>query len=88
MRLVAQTLLLVLKFSVAMRLGSLAFAADALGTGATLLSGLAAVLLSRWSDPRPDRDHPYGHTKVQALVSLAITVLLSWTLLELAQACA
>lgn len=88
MRLVAQTLLLVLKLSAALRLGSLAFAADALGTGAALLSALAAVLLSRWSDPRPDRDHPYGHTKVQALVSLAITVVLSWTLLELAQACA
>jgi cation diffusion facilitator family transporter len=86
MRPLALVLLLALKLAAAVRLGSLAFAADALGTAATLLSGLSAVLLARWSDPRPDRDHPYGHTKVQAIASLAITVLLLWTVLELAQA--
>lgn len=79
--------LLAVKLSLLLRLGSLALAADALGSAALLFTGLSAVLLARWSDPRPDRDHPYGHTKVQALASLAITVVLIWALLELLQAC-
>lgn len=78
--------LLAAKLSLLLRLGSLALLADALGSAALLLTGLSAVLLARWSDPRPDRDHPYGHTKVQALASLAITVVLAWALLELLQA--
>lgn len=79
--------LLGVKLGLLLRLGSLALVADALGSAALLLSGLSAVVLARWSDPRPDRDHPYGHTKVQALASLAITVVLVWALLELFQAC-
>ncbi|MEB3276156.1 MAG: cation transporter [Cyanobacteriota bacterium] len=85
-RWLGQGVLLAAKLSLVLRLGSLALLADALGSAALLLTGLSAVLLARWSDPRPDRDHPYGHTKVQALASLAITVVLAWALLELLQA--
>lgn len=85
-RFVGHVLLLCAKLALAAQFGSLAFAADALGSAAVLGSGLSAVVLARWSDPRPDRDHPYGHAKVQALASLGISVVLVWALLELGQA--
>jgi len=78
--------LLGVKLSLLLRFGSLALMADALGSAVLLLTGLSGLVLARWSDPRPDRDHPYGHTKVQAIASLAITVVLIWALLELLQA--
>lgn len=84
-RLLALAVVLVLKVVAAWHWSSLALAADALGSAALLLSGLSGVLLARWSDPRPDRDHPYGHTKVQALASLGITVVLLWALLDVLQ---
>ncbi|MEB3235876.1 MAG: cation transporter dimerization domain-containing protein [Cyanobacteriota bacterium] len=83
----AQGLLLVGKLALALSLGSLALAADALGSAALLWGALSALLLARWSDPRPDRDHPYGHSKVQAMASLGLTVLLLWLVLDLVQAC-
>lgn len=77
--------LTVLKLVVGLASGSLAVLADAMRSATDGLSSLMRLLTNGLSDPRPDRDHPYGHHKYEALGSLAIAAFILFTAFEIVQ---
>jgi cation diffusion facilitator family transporter len=74
-----------LKVAVGLLSGSLAVLADAMHSATDGLSSLMGLLTNGLSDPRPDRDHPYGHHKYEALGSLAIAAFILFTAFEILQ---
>ncbi len=63
--------------------GSLAVVADAMHSATDALSSLMGLLTNGLSDPHPDRDHPYGHEKYEAVGALAIAGFILFTALEI-----
>jgi cation diffusion facilitator family transporter len=91
-RAVQRVLLIALAVNVAMTLlklligllsGSLAVLADAMHSATDGLSSLLGLITNGLSDPRPDRDHPYGHDKYEALGALAIAGFILFTAFEI-----
>jgi len=74
-----------LKLLVGLASGSLAVVADAMHSATDGLSSLMALLSNGLSDPRPDRDHPYGHHKYEAVGSLAIAAFILFAAFEIVQ---
>ena len=72
-----------LKLSVGLISGSLAVIADAMHSGTDALSSLTGLIANTLSDPRPDRDHPYGHHKYEAIGALGIAGFILFTALEI-----
>ena len=72
-----------LKLSVGVLSGSLAVIADAMHSATDALSSLAGLITNSLSDPRPDRDHPYGHHKYEAVGALGIAGFILFTALEI-----
>ena len=48
-------------------------------------SSLLGLLTNGLSDPEPDRDHPYGHHKYEAIGALAIAAFILFTAFEILQ---
>ncbi len=74
-----------LKAAVGIWTHSLSLQADALHSltdGASNILGLVAM---RLANPRPDRDHPYGHQKFEALGALGIAAFLGMACFEILQ---
>lgn len=71
------------KLAVGLASGSLAVLADAMHSATDALTSLLALVTNGLSDPRPDRDHPYGHEKYEAIGALAIGVFILFTSLEI-----
>ena len=63
--------------------GSLAVIADAMHSATDALSSLTGLITNSLSDPRPDRDHPYGHHKYEAVGALGIAGFILFTALEI-----
>ena len=61
-----------LKLVIGLLSGSLALLADAMHSATDGLSSLLGLITNGLSDPKPDRDHPYGHDKYEAIGALAI----------------
>lgn len=74
-----------LKLAVGLISGSLAVLADAMHSATDGFSSLMGLFTNTLSDPRPDRDHPYGHHKYEAIGSLAIAALICVTAFEILQ---
>jgi cation diffusion facilitator family transporter len=72
-----------LRLAVGLASGSLAVLADAMQSVTRGFSILTGLLAQRLSDPRPDRDHPYGHHKYEAVGSLAIAAVILMAALEI-----
>ena len=72
-----------LKLSVGLISGSLAVIADAMHSATDALSSLTGLITNSLSDPRPDRDHPYGHHKYEAIGALGISGFILFTALEI-----
>jgi len=72
-----------LKLSVGLISGSLAVIADAMHSATDALSSLTGLITNSLSDPRPDRDHPYGHHKYEAIGALGIAGFILFTALEI-----
>ncbi|NDG75267.1 MAG: cation transporter [Synechococcaceae bacterium WB8_1B_136] len=72
-----------LKLVVGLMSGSLAVLADAMHSATDGLSSLLGLLTNGLSDPRPDRDHPYGHDKYEAIGALAIAGFILFTAVEI-----
>jgi cation diffusion facilitator family transporter len=72
-----------LKLAVGLWSGSLAVLADAMHSATDALSSLLGLLTNGLSDPQPDRDHPYGHDKYEAVGALAIAGFILVTALEI-----
>jgi cation diffusion facilitator family transporter len=74
-----------LKLLVGILGGSLAVLADAMHSATDAFSSLMALYSNRLADPRPDRDHPYGHHKYESLGALAIAAFILFTAFEILQ---
>ena len=72
-----------LKLLVGVTSGSLAVIADAMHSATDALSSLTGLITNNLSDPQPDRDHPYGHHKYEAIGALGIAGFILFTALEI-----
>ena len=72
-----------LKLVLGLLSGSLAVLADAMHSATDGLSSLLGLLTNGLSDPQPDRDHPYGHDKYEAVGALAIAGFILFTAVEI-----
>ena len=72
-----------LKLLVGVLSGSLAVIADAMHSATDALSSLTGLITNNLSDPQPDRDHPYGHHKYEAIGALGIAGFILFTALEI-----
>lgn len=72
-----------LKLLIGLISGSLAVIADAMHSATDALSSLMGLITNGLSDPRPDRDHPYGHDKYEGIGALAIAGFILFTALEI-----
>ena len=74
-----------LKAVVGMITGSLSLQADALHSVTDSLNNVLGLITTRFSSPIPDRDHPYGHQKFEAVGALAIAGFLAIACFEILQ---
>ncbi|HUR40372.1 MAG TPA: cation diffusion facilitator family transporter [Verrucomicrobiae bacterium] len=68
--------------------GSLAVLADAMHSLTDGANNVLGLVVSHWSSSPPDREHPYGHQKFEALGALGIAALLGIACFEVVQAAA
>lgn len=74
-----------LKGFVGFATGSLSLQADALHSVTDSANNILGLVASNFSSPRPDRDHPYGHQKFEALGALGIAAFLGIACFEILQ---
>ena len=65
--------------------GSLSLQADALHSVTDSANNVLGLIASRFSSPLPDRDHPYGHQKFEAVGALGIAAFLGIACFEILQ---
>ena len=66
--------------------GSLAVLADALHSLTDGANNILGLVVTKWSAEPPDREHPYGHQKFEALGALGIAAFLGIACFEVVQA--
>ena len=76
---------MVLKAVVGNLTGSLSLLADALHSVTDSANNILGLVASRFSSPKPDRDHPYGHLKFEAVGALGISAFLGIACFEILQ---
>ena len=76
---------LVLKVVVGFWTGSLSLLADALHSVTDSASNVLGLVTSSFSSPEPDREHPYGHQKFEAVGALGIAAFLGIACFEILQ---
>lgn len=74
-----------LKASVGWATGSLSLLADAMHSVTDSANNVLGLVASRFSSPQPDRDHPYGHQKFEAVGALGIAAFLGIACFEILQ---
>ena len=72
-----------LKAAVGWKIGSLSLQADALHSVTDSANNILGLFASHLSAPQPDRDHPYGHQKFEAIGALGIAAFLSIACFEI-----
>ncbi|PPS46002.1 cation diffusion facilitator family transporter [Chroococcidiopsis sp. TS-821] len=65
--------------------GSLSLQADALHSVTDGANNILGLIASRFSSPQPDRDHPYGHLKFEAVGALGIAAFLGIACFQILQ---
>lgn len=83
--LVLNLFVLLLKAGVGWWTGSLSLFADALHSVTDSASNVLGLVASQFSSPEPDRDHPYGHQKFEAVAALGIAAFLGIACFEILQ---
>lgn len=78
-------LVMVLKAGMGWWTGSLSLLADVLHSVTDSSSNVLGLIASRFSSPEPDRDHPYGHQKFEAVGTLGIAAFLGIACFEIFQ---
>ncbi|MGB3298036.1 MAG: cation diffusion facilitator family transporter [Phormidesmis sp.] len=81
--LVLNLLVVVLKFIVGWWTGSLSLLADALHSVTDSANNVLGLVTNQLASPRPDRDHPYGHQKYEAVGALGIAAFLGIACFEI-----
>lgn len=74
-----------LKAVVGFATGSLSLLADALHSVTDSANNILGLVTSQLSSPMPDRDHPYGHHKFEAVGALGIAAFLGIAFFEIVQ---
>ncbi|MDZ8055515.1 MAG: cation diffusion facilitator family transporter [Aulosira sp. ZfuVER01] len=74
-----------LKAVVGYSTGSLSLLADALHSVTDSANNILGLITSRFSSPHPDREHPYGHQKFEAVGALGIAAFLGIACFEILQ---
>jgi cation diffusion facilitator family transporter len=74
-----------LKAFVGYSTGSLSLLADALHSVTDSANNILGLIASRFSSPYPDREHPYGHHKFEAVGALGISAFLGIACFEILQ---
>ncbi|MGB3137032.1 MAG: cation diffusion facilitator family transporter [Nodosilinea sp.] len=72
-----------LKATVGSLTGSLSLLADALHSVTDSTNNVLGLATNRLADPQPDRDHPYGHQKFEAIGALGIAAFLGIACFEI-----
>ena len=72
-----------LKFSLGIATGSLSLQADALHSVTDSANNVLGLITNRFSSPKPDREHPYGHQKFEAVGALGIAAFLGIACFEI-----
>jgi cation diffusion facilitator family transporter len=75
-----------IKAAVGFATGSLAVLADALHSLTDGANNVLGLVVTKWSAEPPDREHPYGHQKFEALGALGIAAFLGIACFEVIQA--
>jgi cation diffusion facilitator family transporter len=81
--LVANIVVVVVKFTVGLDTNSLAVFGDALQSSVDSASNIFGIFVIRVASKAPDEDHPYGHAKFETLGALLIALLLALSIFEL-----
>lgn len=72
-----------LKFTLGFATGSLSLQADALHSVTDSANNVLGLITNRFSSPKPDREHPYGHQKFEAVGALGIAAFLGIACFEI-----
>lgn len=83
--LVLNVLVVVLKLIVGWWTGSLSLLADALHSVTDSANNVLGLVTNQLASPVPDRDHPYGHQKYEAVGALGIAAFLGIACFEILQ---
>ncbi|MCW6035538.1 cation diffusion facilitator family transporter [Spirulina subsalsa FACHB-351] len=83
--LVLNIIVMVIKGVVGILTGSLSLQADALHSVTDGANNILGLVATRFSSPYPDRDHPYGHQKFEAVGALGIAAFLGIACFEILQ---
>ena len=81
--LVANLAVVIVKFAIGLRTGSLAVLGDAVHSSVDAANNVFGLVVMRVAALGPDEDHPYGHSKFETLGALAIVLFLSVSGFEL-----
>jgi cation diffusion facilitator family transporter len=81
--LVANIVVVFVKFTVGLDTNSLAVFGDALQSSVDAANNLIGIFVVRVAAKAPDEDHPYGHAKFETLGALLIALLLALSIFEL-----
>ncbi|HZA98192.1 MAG TPA: cation diffusion facilitator family transporter [Gemmatimonadales bacterium] len=81
--LLANLVVVAVKFAVGLNTNSLAVFGDALQSSVDSANNLFAIFVVRVAAKAPDEDHPYGHAKFETLGALLIALLLALSIFEL-----
>ncbi|MEN9245356.1 MAG: cation diffusion facilitator family transporter [Thermostichales cyanobacterium SRBZ-1_bins_19] len=76
-------LVFAIKLGLGISMGSLSLIADALHSSTDSASNILALTAMHFSNPEPDEDHPYGHSKFEAIGALGIAAFLAVACLEI-----
>lgn len=76
-------LVMVIKAVVGWLTGSLSLLADALHSVTDSANNILGLVTNHYANPLPDRDHPYGHHKFDAIGALGIAVFLGIACFEI-----
>jgi len=76
---------MLLKVVVGKLTGSLSLLADALHSVTDSANNILGLIANRFSSPHPDREHPYGHLKYEAVSALGISAFLGIACFEILQ---
>lgn len=83
--LILNLLVMGLKLIVGFLTGSLSIQADALHSFTDSANNVLGLVSNQFASPEPDREHPYGHQKFEALGALGIAAFLGITCFEIMQ---
>lgn len=72
-----------LKATVGMLTGSLSLLADAIHSVTDSVNNVLGLVTNQFASPLPDRDHPYGHQKFEAIGALGIAAFLGIACFEI-----